>query len=382
MSFLWNDVIFHYRMRVLIFSTAYFPFVGGAEIAVKEITNRLGDMEFDLLCAKLKPNLPDIEKIGNVTVYRLGWGMTLIDKLLVPFLAAAKANQLNKQNHYDYFWVMMVAYTGGGAYIHNILHGKRRVPIVLTLQEGDSEAHLTYRWAGLIGFSWKMALKRTRKLTAISTYLLDRAKRLGFKGEAYLVPNGVNIEKFYNPVPKSIGEEVTLITTSRLNIKNGISDVIQALKFLPERVKFKVLGTGELERELKQLTRELKLENRVEFLGLVLLDQIPEHLHRANIFVRPSLSEGMGNSFIEAMAAGLPVVATPVGGIVDFLKDGETGVFCKPHDPPSIAAAVERILANPGFANILRENALKIVKKRYDWNLIAEEMKTLVFDKV
>jgi glycosyltransferase involved in cell wall biosynthesis len=367
-------------MRVLIFSTAYFPFIGGAEVAIKEITDRLGDIEFDLITARLDSQLPKTEKIGSVNVYRIGPGVPLLDKLLLPFLGALKARELNRIKRYDFFWGMMVTFATGAAYIANWL--QKKVPIVLTLQEGDSEEWLRHRWFGLLDLSWRMALKKTDKLTAISHYLLNRAKRLGFKGESHLVPNGVDIQRFYNPNPKKLGDDVTLITTSRLNIKNGIADVIEALKLLPPNVKFKIIGAGELDAELKHLTRKLNLENRVEFLGLITPDKIPQHLHQADIFIRPSLSEGMGISFIEAMAASLPVVATPVGGIPDFLKDGETGVFCEPNDPQSIAAAVNKLISDRELVERIRGNALKMVKERYDWDLVAREMKERVFAKV
>jgi len=65
--------------RVLIFSTAYLPLIGGAEVAIREITDRATDFEFDLVCARLKPGLPSVEKIGRVTVYRVGFGKHLIN---------------------------------------------------------------------------------------------------------------------------------------------------------------------------------------------------------------------------------------------------------------------------------------------------------------
>ena len=88
----------------------------------------------------------------------------------------------------------------------------------------------------------------------------------------------------------------------------------------------------------------------------------------------------MGNSFIEAMAAGLPIIATPVGGIPDFLKDGETGLFCKVKDPKSIAEQVERLMNDDILRQKLKENGQKLVREKYDWNLIAKEMKSQVFD--
>lgn len=366
-------------MRVLIFSTAYFPFVGGAEVAVKELTDRLGnDIEFDLITARIGKDLPKTERIGKVNVYRIGIGVRLIDKLLLPFWGAFKTLSLQRKNRYALYWCIMASFASGAAYIANWF--QKKVPIILTLQEGDSEKYLKFKWFGLIDLSWRLALARTSILTAISNYLLERAKRLGFRGESYLIPNGVNTQKFSNSERKKFSERITLITTSRLNTKNGVGDVIKALALLPENVVFKILGAGELEAKLKQLTRNLNLENRVEFLGLVSPENIPAHLHDADIFVRPSLSEGMGNSFIEAMAAGLPVIATPAGGIPDFLKDGETGVFCRANDPESISAAVKRLLNDPELVERIKANALKMVRERYDWDLIARDMKSKVFN--
>jgi glycosyltransferase involved in cell wall biosynthesis len=90
----------------------------------------------------------------------------------------------------------------------------------------------------------------------------------------------------------------------------------------------------------------------------------------------------MGNSFIEAMAAGIPVIATPVGGIVDFLKDRETGVFCQPKNPKSIAEAVNLLLLNPSLQSTIVRNASSMVAQKYDWYLIAKNMKDKVFDKL
>jgi len=279
---------------------------------------------------------------------------------------------------------MMVTFASGAAYIANILSTKK-VSIILTLQEGDSEKYLKTKWFGLIDFSWKLALERSSVVTVISNYLGKRAKRLGFQGETKLIPNGVDIQKFSKEIFKEekikIREElrlkennIALITTSRLNIKNGVGDVIKALAKLPDNIKFVIFGEGELKEELKELTGNLGVSEKVIFKGYVSYDEIPRYLKACDIFIRPSLSEGMGNSFIEAMAAGIPVIGTPVGGITDFLKDGETGLFCGVNDPQSIADKVIEYVNNPNLASKIIENAEKLVKEKYDLNLIAKNM--------
>src|SRR4051812_6431054 len=111
--------------RILIFSLAYFPkHVGGAEVAIKEITDRIGDIEFHMVSNRFDSTLPKVEKIGNVLVHRIGIttkNPSMIDlrkfplhlnKFLFQFLAAWKALQLHRQYKYDAIWAMMAHSTG------------------------------------------------------------------------------------------------------------------------------------------------------------------------------------------------------------------------------------------------------------------------------
>jgi glycosyltransferase involved in cell wall biosynthesis len=143
-----------------------------------------------------------------------------------------------------------------------------------------------------------------------------------------------------------------------------------------------IAGIGELEKSLKLKVLEMGLETRVFFLGFIPQNELPVYLSASDIFVRPSLSEGMGNSFIEAMAFGIPIIGTAVGGIVDFLKDGETGLFCEVKNPKSIAQKAEKLIRDKESRDYIIENALKLVKEKYDWKIIAEEMKAKVFGNI
>ena len=364
--------------KILIFSLSYFPLVGGAEIAIKEITDRISDFEFDMITMRFDKSHPKFERVGNVNVHRVGCGLGYFSKIL--FVPRAVLFSLRRK--YDAYWAMMT-YMLFPVSILRLL-GKK-VPYILTLQDGDPFTHVFGRlrillFRPLLSYGFRNAIK----VQTISNYLANWVREMGYKGKLKVIPNGVNVEKFM-----SVGQSraltkraIVLITVSRLVEKNAVGDIINALKFLPESVSLKILGTGHLGKTLKLKVKSLKLENRVEFLGFVSPQEIPVYLHNSDIFVRPSLSEGMGSSFIEAMAVGVPIIATQVGGIKDFLIDGETGLVCNVRDPESMAKAVLRLVKDHTLRENIIKNAKKMVKERYDWNLIAKRMKEEIFDKV
>ncbi len=401
------------KPRILIFSTAYFPHIGGAEVAIKEIAERLSGWDCDLITARLAVGLSSEEQIGAIRVYRVGFGYP-IDKALLPIFGTVKALQLLSRKRYEVFWAMMVTFASGIPYIVNILRRlflKQPIPVVLTLQEGDSEEHIKakqfggigllwrmvmtpfifglpkhLRSLGLIGVSWSLALKRTSIVTAISHYLAEQVKDYGYAGPLVLIPNGVDGPLFSAKVDKTeavklrqkLGfspEDKILVTTSRLVHKNGVDVVISALPLLPSAVKFVIVGSGPLEEDLRRLAITSGVADRVCFVGSVDHHTTPLYLAMADIFVRLSRSEGMGISFIEAMAARLPVIATPVGGIPDFLRPGETGWLCPVDDARTLAEIVTQILDPQNTLTVARivGQAGALVEK-YDWRLIAEKM--------
>jgi glycosyltransferase involved in cell wall biosynthesis len=220
----------------------------------------------------------------------------------------------------------------------------------------------------------------------ISTYLAGWAHTRGYKGHIEVIPNGADLNLFSGTPITHEGK--ILITTSRLVHKNAVDDVIRALPAVSD-VDFKILGTGKDETMLRELAEKIDVADRVEFLGHIDHEDMPVYLHSADIFIRPSRSEGMGSSFVEAMAAELPVIATQEGGIADFLFDAKrnpdkptTGWAVDKDSPEQIAAAIKDILARPDKVKEVTENAKKMVLEKYDWDKIAKDMRAKVFQKL
>lgn len=398
--------------KVLIFSLGYYPnLIGGAEVAVKEITDRIdpNEISFELICLRFDKNLPHTEKIGNVMVHRIGLTAnkpTMADitkmplhlnKFFFQFLAALKAHQLHKKNHYDGIWAMMAHSCGVPAAIFKILHPD--VPYLLTLQEGDPPEYIQKKMRPLYPL-FVRGFTTADFVQTISTFLAGWARNMGYKGPLEVVPNAVNIKHFSQVYPpqeldslkEKLGkkkDDVYIITTSRLVKKNAVDDVIKSLALLPDNFKFLVLGVGPDEMMLRTLAQENGVAERVIFLGQVDHKEMPKYLHISDIFTRPSLSEGMGNSFVEAMAAGLPVVATQEGGIADFLFDPErdpdkksTGLAVSLRDPEGLARQFKRFTEDQPLRAEIIKNARELAFAKYDWDLIAHDMKEKVFDKL
>jgi len=381
--------------KILIFSLAYGPrFWGGAELAVKEITDRIPAerISFDLITLRFDSALPREEMMGNVRVYRIGFVATnpgikdlssfplVLNKYLFPFLAFLKARSLHRQQRYGAVWAIMANYAGFAALFFKLAY--HEVPYILTLQEGDPISYIKHR-VRFVYPLFRRVFTKADVVQAISRYLADFGRAMGAPEPVHVIPNGVDHAVFRpkrdRHFPALAEGPKVLITTSRLVEKNGVGDIIEALPFLPREVKFIVLGIGPLEHALREKARYSGVGERVFFLGHKTHGEVAALFDEAHVFVRPALSEGMGSSFLEAFAAGLPVVATPVGGIPDFLRHEETGLFCEVKNPESIARAVARLFADTMLRERIIMNAGKLARTRYDWTMIAREFEEKIF---
>ena len=402
------------KKSIIIFSTAYLPFVGGAEVAIKEITDRLNNAEFFLITARMKRVLPKKEKVGNIMVYRLGFGFSF-DKFLLPILGFFKFFRLNSkfkiQNSKFIIWGMMASYGSIAAYFIKLF--KPQIPFLLTLQEGDSERHLKWGKFGLVGLFGKLIIRKADYIQTISGYLKDFAIKRDARAPIEVVPNGADLQKLKSQISnlKTTAqnlkiklnikpEEKVIITVSRLVHKNAVDIAIEAFyllnsKFLSSQVsfgnlggqeiqnsKFLIIGDGPEKENLKLKIRNLKLQNQVILYGSVPPDEVYKYLAIADVFVRPSRSEGLGNAFLEAMASGVPIIGTPVGGIPDFLIDGETGLFCKVDDPNDLAEKIKILFENDELRNRVIKNGKILVEEKYNWSNISQKMEKIFADLI
>ncbi len=336
--------------------------MGGSEIALEETIRRLPNIFFDILTLKHRPGATGKENFENGCIHRIGLGNPL-DKWLFPFVGFICALKFQPKIIHAY----QASFGAGAAVVYKTFFPKTR--FILTLQEGKELGRQNF----LIKYLRNLIIRKADVITAISHYLADYARSINPKAELHIIPNGVDLEKFRH---MSNSDENTVITVSRLVAKNGVGDLVKAMARVQKEIsdaKLIIVGSGSLEKEIRQSVRSLGLEDRVIMAGSQSPENVAGYLAKAKIFARPSLSEGLGSAFLEAMAAGLPVIGTAVGGIPDFLIDGQTGLFCNVGDPQDLAEKIKILLTDRELRMKLVDNGRRLVAEKYDWNIIAAE---------
>ncbi len=355
--------------RILILSTAYFPLVGGSELAIRHVTDQLTGYDFDLVTGRYRPQDLPREQVGRVRVFRAGgrWARwpALVPKALLPLAIAVTSLRLMRTHQYALIHAYQASQAAGAAWLLKLFHP--RIPLIITLQEGESLEGQTW----LLRFFRSLIMRSADRVIAISASLAQYARRM-VHVPVEVIPNGVDVQRFSPAAAHAPGH--TIISVSRLVPKNGIAQLIAALPQVLRQVpdtRLVLIGDGPERARLQQMARKLGVAHAVMFVGTVLHDELPQWLHRADVFVRPSLSEGLGSAFLEAMAAGVVIVGSLRGGIADFLTDGQTGLVCDPESPESIAAAIVRGLTDTALAGHIRNAAEELVRTRFTWSIVA-----------
>jgi len=191
-----------------------------------------------------------------------------------------------------------------------------------------------------------------------------------------VIPNGVSLDRF---APRLAPRPVsTVLTVANLRTEKAHEILLAAAAALAPTYRalhFKIVGDGPRMNELRALAATLGIADRVSFLGH--REDVPALLAEADAFVLPSRSEAFPNGAIEAMAAGLPVVASAVGGLLDLIEPGRTGLLVPPDDPRALADAIASLVDAPATAGALGAAARDEVSRRYSFDRMVRAFEDL-----
>jgi glycosyltransferase involved in cell wall biosynthesis len=226
-------------------------------------------------------------------------------------------------------------------------------------------------------------------IVAVSRKMADAAERLAApRRPIEVVPNGADTEIFF-PRPAAearerLGlprDELIVSYVGKLVPRKGVDTLIEAMGLLARRdARVPLLvaaGIGEMRQSMEDRATQLGISSRVRFLGKIPHGDVPIAIAAGNVFVLPSLSEGLPTVVCEAMACGRPVVATAVDGTPEIVRDGETGFLVPPRDPERLADALARVLDDPRLAARMSARADEIARVRYTWDANAADMERI-----
>lgn len=224
------------------------------------------------------------------------------------------------------------------------------------------------------------ALGRASGVIAVSQFARRELAHLGVEPRRVtIVHPGVEQARFANPSPapalEPLRDRWVLLTVARLVWRKGQDTVIRALPRIAERVPeahYLVVGNGPDEDGLRALAADLGVTDRVTFAGRVSDEELPAYYHACDTFIMPtrpsedgSEVEGFGIVYLEAGAAGKPVIGGRAGGVADAVLDGETGLLVDPLDVEAVAGAVLRLALDPAMARCMGQAGRARVRREY-----------------
>jgi glycosyltransferase involved in cell wall biosynthesis len=370
-------------VRVLLVNYEYPPIGGGGGKATKNLAIALSQLgcKVDILTSKYKSYSIGQHPKG-IRVYKVNsWRKSIHDcglfgALSFVVLAAPIFLKLLRKNNYQavhYFFSMPTGL------LSLLTRKKQNRQSIISLRGSDVPGYDPYNKTlqilhKILKPVTKMIWSRADSVIAVTNSLKEEAQKTCGDIEIKVLPNGVEEHFFKMPKEKTSRSKCVFITVSRLIERKGIGFILRALKKVElEEIELRIIGDGSYKSELKKMVNDFGMKNRVHFLGFVPSPEIPKLLAEADVFILPSLAEAFGNVFAEAMAAGLPIIATDQGGIADLVK--KEGGILVPIDSDlerSISVAMATLIANPDLRNKMGKYNSVIMQKDYRWENIAK----------
>lgn len=385
-------------MKICLLAEAFYPFVGGAEshskLLARELVNRGHDVV--VVTRRIDPSWASYTQIEGADVYRVPPSRApRFGKYLMMPAAAFALYRLRRD--YDLIYVCGLRVLG----ILGVMMAKLLGKACVLRSESEGELAGAFVRTEFVrrhsvlddvlarGIQLRnQILRGTDRFISISTSITEEYLEEGVdERQITMIPNGVDTERFHPPSDSEVSrfrsklglpEKWLLTYTGKLNQGKGLKVLLEAWQELAGRsqdLHLVLVGSGSgqylsCEDELRAYVQENSLGQRVTFTGYV--DNVEEYLMASDAFVLPSRSEGLPLSLVEAMACGLPCIGTTVGGIPDFVTDGENGILVAAGDSGALKDEIWRLYSDDGKARKMGQQARATVQQGFSMEAVAE----------
>jgi glycosyltransferase involved in cell wall biosynthesis len=374
-------------MRILILNSEYPPIGGGAGNASAHIAAQLVKMGHKVAVVTAQfDTLPAKEQQGGVTVYRVPALRRRQDRSnpleQIAFVLSSSFRSISLMSSFkpDATLAFFGLPSGAVAWLLKTFY---KIPYVVSLRGGDVPGFRPYDFrlyhrlmAPFLRVIWKNAVA----IVANSNGLRQLAKVFDARFEIPIIPNGVDLELYR--LTERDWSFPRLLSVGRIVHQKGLDLAMRALGELKEsNWEWHIAGDGPQMHVLQSLAKELGIEDRVHFLGWQSREQLIKSFQQANVFLFPSRHEGMPNAVLEAIASGLPVIASCIAGSEELVLDGKTGYLFPSEDIESLQAALRKILGDSALREQMGTASRLHAEANYSWASTAGQY-ALLMEKV
>ena len=361
-------------MKILQLCGFFPPSIGGIENYVKELSENLvlQGHKVTIITRYVVGKKPK-KKIQYINGVKIIWLTSRKTSPLITLLVWLKAFFIGLKQDMDLVHthtILPIATVGA------LLKFFKRIKLVTMVHESQFLFGMNN---ALYRFFARLSLKQSDFIYASSDELKEVTEKLDVK--AHLLKNAVDIKRFKpfnsNIIRKECGlkNNVNIITTTRRFVKkNGVIYLIKAIPYVIKKNKnvfFYIIGDGPERANLEKEISKSKIQKYVKLKGFIRNDVLHNYLNSADLYVLPSLKESTSISGLEAMACGLAIVGTNIGGIPQIIENGKNGFLCKPKKPEDLAKKILKALTN---LKKFGKESRKIVVKEYSWKKRTNEL--------
>ncbi len=363
-------------MNILIFCYEFPPLGGGAGNAAYYLSREWAKAGHKVTVVTSGFDcLEKSENVDGISIKRLDVGRKSVFKArLIEMFRYVRASIKDVPSLYAEIkpdlCVAFMAVPGGPAALE--MKKKYGVPFITEARGGDVPG---YRIPVLVVFHAlaKPLLAKiwgeSRTVIANSHGLARLLERGGFSVKPKVISNGVDCSRF-SPAPVYGGKFRVLYAGRLVDSQKKISLLIRAVSFLPD-AELLIAGDGPDEDSLRKSVKRLNVENRVLFPGWLQKEALAEAYRKAGAYASASVFEGMPNSALEAMASGLPLVLSKIGGHDELCRENENGFLFETGDEAALLDRLRRLSENPALRRAMGKESRRIAETEYDWRVLA-----------
>jgi glycosyltransferase involved in cell wall biosynthesis len=366
-------------MKIVQVAPYFKPHIGGVESHVIDISKELLNRghEVSVFTSKYDPKLPAIENIDGLHIKRI---KPLIYMFSTPVISKLRNELLEADCDIVHAHIPPPFVEFFSARARN----KTKIPLVLTYHCDLELPNFLNRFVSSFyrrTFGYYSLIYTDKIIVTTNTYAAT--SRAVWRFPPIVIPNAVDT-KTYNPnvdgsrirERHNLDGKKMILYVGRIKFHKGIEYFVSASKFFDKDTKFLIVGTGDFEDIIREYIKNQGVEDRVEMVGKVPAEELPQYYAACDIFILPSLTrlEAFGIVGLEAMASGKPVIISDIPGVREVIEDGKEGLLTPPMGIREMASKIKKLLDNPKLRQRMGKNGRKKVIEKFEISKVVDQL--------